>query len=134
MILSQAQSMRESNRTRCEESCAFDGLTLLKNMRAELEHDLDGCLSDAIDDVIEALIRQGMESASISAFVAFDDELIAWNECHFDEDRTLRAPAIASTLIRVVRRSLGKIEFGTIKTELDGANSGSDRLLQFRRV
>jgi len=43
-----------------------------------------------------------MESASISAFVAFDDELIAWNECHCDADRTLKAPAIASTLIRVV--------------------------------
>lgn len=46
----------ESIRTRYEEACAFDGLTLLKRMRVELEHDLDGCSSDAIDDVIEALI------------------------------------------------------------------------------
>jgi len=98
-----------SIRTRYEEMCAFNGLSFLREMRAELERDLDGCSSDAIDDVIEALIRQGIESASISAFVAFDDELIAWNECHFDIDRALKVPAIASTLIRVVRRSLGKL-------------------------
>ena len=124
----------ESVRARYEAECDFNGLELLRNLRAEVERDLDGCSSDAIDDVIEALIRQGMESASVSSFIAFDDELIAWNECHFDVDRALKPPALASTLIRVVRRSIGKIAFGTIKVSLDTANIGVDRLIKVRRV
>ena len=83
---------------------------------------------------MDAIVRQGLDAASGPSFTAFDNEYSAWNDCHFDNERKHKDPAIASALVRFLRRSMGKIAFSVVKRDIEVALAGADRLEDIRSI
>ena len=101
-----------------QEHCAMDGLKLLAYLPTELSTDLKGDADDAVDEVLEATVRLGLESASESSVSSFLESYKAWNVCHVDSTRVHPDHNVATKLARVLRRAMGAIAYNVIKKDM----------------